>query len=70
MKRIPISERIASKMAAEHKELKGVVEKSVTVFYNEHNQPVFEVVREVKPLHSLQEWVSYFGYVSEYKAES
>ncbi len=63
--RIPINERMASKMASEHKELKGYVEETRTVFVDENGIPVFEKVERNNPFcEGGYGLVSYFGFVT------
>lgn len=60
--RKPITERMASRMAGEHTELKSYVEEVRTVFLGDDDLPVFEKVEISNPL-SAYGLVSYFAYV-------
>lgn len=61
---VPISERIASKIVAEHPSLTGVIEKSTTVFYA-NDKPIMSMTRSLDE-ESGQYWVSYQVYCDEY----
>ena len=63
--KIPISERIASKIVKEHPSLTGVVSSSTTVFYD-NGEPVLEVKKYVDET-SGASYTAYQAFVSKYE---
>ncbi len=65
--KVPINERIASKLITENENnLKGIITETRTTFVNENNEPVFEMHKQMK---DEGEYVSYFGFFTEHKLE-
>lgn len=62
MKRVPINERVASKIVAENPTLTGQIVEERTVFYNDSGVPVLELFKS-------ENFVSYYAYMQEYKQE-
>lgn len=64
--RIPVSERIISKVIAENEDLKGIVEEQTFVFYKQDGTVAYEMHQR---FHEASPYglVSYYIYADEYK---
>jgi hypothetical protein len=64
--RVPISERIASKIVAEHPNMVGVILEKKTIFYDEGgNEPILELIQRVDEV-SGQSYTAYSAYCERY----
>lgn len=63
--KIPISERLASKIVSEHPNLTGVVSSSTTIFYDKE-EPVLEMKKYVDE-ETGNSYIAYQAFVSKYE---